>query len=41
VVDLGQFRFRVLRADNRRLHLLELTLLGELGDQPLPAQPES
>ncbi|MEZ5585115.1 MAG: transporter associated domain-containing protein [Candidatus Competibacteraceae bacterium] len=26
VVELGAFRFQVLRADNRRLHLLELTL---------------
>jgi len=28
-VDLGRYRFRVVRADNRRVHLLELQLLDE------------
>ena len=29
-IDLGRFHFQVLRADNRRIHLLEMTLQ----DQP-------
>ena len=37
-VDLGRFRFQVLRADNRRIHLLEMTL-GD-GQEPTPAAPE-
>lgn len=36
-VDLGRFRFRVLRADNRRIHLLGLTVLAENRAE----QPES
>jgi magnesium and cobalt transporter len=31
-ITLGRFRFEVLRADNRRLHLLRLRLLEEAGD---------
>jgi len=34
VVELSSFRFQVLRADNRRLHLLELTLRDEQNAQP-------
>ncbi len=34
-VDLGRFRFRVLRADNRQIHLLEMTLRE--GQRPAPA----
>ena len=37
-VDLDRFHFRVLRADNRRIHLLEMTL-GD-GQEPTPAAPE-
>jgi magnesium and cobalt transporter len=33
LVDIDQFRFRVLRADNRRIHLLELMLLERPSDQ--------
>ena len=34
-IDLDRFRFRVLRADNRRIHLLEMTLHD--GQEPTPA----
>lgn len=37
-VNLGAFHFRVLRADNRRLHLLEMTLVNE---PPASAAPAS
>lgn len=37
-IDLGQFRFQVLRADNRRIHLLQLTL--QLEEAP-KSPPES
>jgi magnesium and cobalt transporter len=33
VIDIGPFHFRVLRADNRRIHLLELKLAREASDQ--------
>jgi len=35
-VTIGRFEFTVLRADNRRVHLLEMTILPEveLGDEP-------
>lgn len=40
IIDLERFHFRVLRADNRRVHLLELTLLDP--QQPLtPVKIES
>ena len=40
VVDIGRFRFRVLRADNRRIHLLELILPD--GQEPASdTRPES
>ncbi len=35
VIDLERFHFRVLRADNRRIHLLEMTLRD--GPEPAPA----
>jgi len=35
IIDLGRFHFRVLRADNRRIHLLEMTLRD--GQEPAPA----
>jgi magnesium and cobalt transporter len=38
-VDLGQFHFQVLRADNRRIHLLEMTLRN--GEQTTPSTTES
>ncbi len=39
-VDLDRFRFQVLRADNRRIHLLEMTI-RDPQDLPLPvAEPE-
>ena len=39
-VDLNRFRFQVLRADNRRIHLLEMTL-GDPQETPRPAaEPE-
>jgi magnesium and cobalt transporter len=31
-VALGRFHFQVLRADNRRIHLLEMTLRDEKVD---------
>jgi magnesium and cobalt transporter len=34
-VVMDRFHFRVLRADNRRLHLLELTLADHPNDQPV------
>ncbi len=34
-IDLGRFRFKVLHADSRRLHLLQLTLLDE-AEAPSP-----
>jgi magnesium and cobalt transporter len=33
-VDIGRFRFIVLRADNRRVHLLKLVLLPETSSRP-------
>jgi magnesium and cobalt transporter len=36
-VEIGRFRFIVLRADNRRVHLLKLVLLPGLDSQPSPA----
>ncbi len=45
IIDLGRFHFQVLRADNRRIHLLEMTLRDppatepESPDRPLPAHP--
>lgn len=33
-VDIGRFRFVVLRADDRRVHLLKLILLPEEGEAP-------
>ncbi|HOW76579.1 MAG TPA: transporter associated domain-containing protein [Candidatus Competibacteraceae bacterium] len=35
IIDLGRFHFRVLRADNRRIHLLEMTLRD--GQEPATA----
>lgn len=35
IIDLDRFHFRVLRADNRRIHLLEMTLRD--GQEPAPA----
>jgi magnesium and cobalt transporter len=35
-VELGRFRFIVLRADNRRVHLLKLVLLPDSDSQPNP-----
>ena len=40
-VDLERFHFRVLRADNRRIHLLELTLRADSQENPLPAAKSS
>ena len=37
IIELDAFRFRVLRADNRRIHLLEMTLRGE--EAPPSAAP--
>ena len=39
-VDLGQFHFRVLRADNRRIHLLEMTLDSGQAVEPSTSSPE-
>jgi len=38
-IDLDRFHFQVLRADNRRVHLLEMTLHN--GQQPAPPTPEA
>jgi magnesium and cobalt transporter len=35
ILNLDRFHFRVLRADNRRIHLLEMTLRD--GQEPTPA----
>jgi len=40
VVDIDRFRFRVLDADERRLRLLELSLLDQAGAFPPPPPPE-
>jgi magnesium and cobalt transporter len=34
VITIGRFRFKVLRADNRRLHLLQVVPLGSSEPQP-------
>ena len=39
-VDLGPFRLQVLRADNRRIHLLEMTLRASQEAEPPADQPE-
>lgn len=40
IIDLDRFHFQVLRADNRRIHLLEMTL-GDPQETPRPAaEPE-
>ncbi len=39
IIDLDQFHFQVLRADNRRIHLLEMTL-GHSQETPRPAAAE-
>jgi magnesium and cobalt transporter len=39
--DIGQLHFRVLRADNRRVHLLELTLRGEQQATALTSPPHA
>lgn len=39
MADLGRFHFQVLRADNRRIHLLEMTLRN--GEATTPATTES
>jgi magnesium and cobalt transporter len=40
VRDIGQFRFKVLHADSRRVHLLQLTLIGlDSGESEAAAQP--
>jgi magnesium and cobalt transporter len=40
-VDLGHFHFQVLRADNRRIHLLEMTLRDGQEAAPSADQPEA
>lgn len=40
-VDLDHFCFRVLRADNRRIHLLEMTLNDDRETQPSANEAES
>ncbi|MBK8961918.1 MAG: CBS domain-containing protein [Candidatus Competibacteraceae bacterium] len=40
-VDLERFHFQVLRADNRRIHLLELTLRADSHENSLPAAKPS
>ncbi len=39
VTDLGRFHFRVLRADNRRIHLLEMTLRDSEAATPSTVEP--
>ncbi len=39
IIDLDRFHFQVLRADNRRIHLLEMTL-GHSQETPRPAAAE-
>jgi len=39
-VDLDRFHFQVLRADNRRIHLLEMTLGSGQEPTPSTAEPE-
>ncbi len=39
VTDLGRFHFRVLRADNRRIHLLEMTLRDSEAATPSMVEP--
>jgi magnesium and cobalt transporter len=43
VHDVGRFRFKVLHADSRRIHLLQLTLVdldsAETGSAPTAAPP--
>jgi len=39
IADLGRFHFQVLRADNRRIHLLEMTLRN--GEAATPSTTES
>jgi len=46
IADLGRFHFQVLRADNRRIHLLEMTLRNEEmtlrnGEAATPSTTES
>ena len=40
IVSLSRFHFQVLRADNRRVHLLEMTLCDGAEATPPTAQPE-
>lgn len=40
-VEIGRFRFVVLWADSRRVHLLKLTLLPDSNGAPAPANPDS
>jgi len=39
-VELGRFRFEVVRADNRRIYLLQLTLLNEVTETRGAGSPE-
>ena len=39
MADIGRFHFQVLRADNRRIHLLQMTLRN--GQETLPSSTES
>ncbi len=39
-VELGRFRFKVLRADNRRVHLLDLTVLDEEPGPPVSSDSD-
>lgn len=39
VTNLGRFHFRVLRADNRRIHLLEMTLRDSEAATPSTVEP--
>jgi magnesium and cobalt transporter len=39
IVDLDRFHFQVLRADNRRIHLLEMTLRD--GQEAAPPATEN
>jgi len=39
VTDLDRFHFRVLRADNRRIHLLEMTLRDSEAATPSTVEP--
>jgi magnesium and cobalt transporter len=40
-IDLGRFHFQVLRADNRRIHLLEMTLQDQPETPATPHEAES